>query len=288
MSETGAEPVVEPVVAPEPVTPEPATQPTSFIGDDGTFAEGWKEKFIPEESRGDAIFGRIKTIQGLTTQVANLERMKGADTIAKPSDSFGDADWDDFHRAAGWTGEPIPFAAPEGLPEGVWSEERATKFSEKFNELRLSPKQVAGLVEVYNSDLMQQITDIGNNSDTARANLKSELLAEKGNAYTQFEHNGNIAIEKGVDSPDHKQRVLDKFANDPDFVRMMGNLGANFAEAGGIPAVKMAPTPGDIETKIAETRASDAYNNKTHPGYRAAQDNIKRLYEEKNAIKQPA
>ena len=285
MSEPGAEPIVEPVVTPEPVAPEPAT---SFIADDGTFAEGWIEKYVSEENRGDPIFGRIKTIQGLTAQTANLERMKGADTIAKPSDSFGDADWDDFHRAAGWTGEPIAFAAPEGLPEGVWSEERATKFSEKFNELRLSPKQVAGLVEVYNSDLMQQITNMGNNSDTAMANLKSELLAEKGNAYTQFEHNGNIAIEKGIDSPEHKQRVLDKFANDPDFVRMMGNLGANFAEAGGIPATKMAPTPTDIDAKIAEIRASDAYNNKRHPGYRAAQDNIKRLYEEKNAVKQPA
>ncbi len=264
------------------------TQPVSFITDDGTLTEGWIEKYVSEENRGDPIFSRIKTIQGLTAQTANLERMKGADTIAKPSDKFGDADWDNFHRAAGWTGEPIALTAPEGLPEGVWSEERATKFSEKFNELRFNPRQVAGLVEMYNSDLMQQVTDMGNNSETAMATLKSELLAEKGNAYTQFEHNGNIAIEKGIDSPEHKQRVLAKFANDPDFVRMMGNLGANFSESGGIPVVKMAPTPGDLETKINAIRATDAYNNKRHPEYAAAQANIKRLYEEKNAIKQPA
>jgi len=290
MSEDGTtDPAVTPDVTPD-ITPDPAGQPTSFVADDGTFKDGWREHLLPEDIREHGTFkeGRIKDVQGLFRSLASAESMIGKDKIARPSESSGDEEWDEFHRAAGWTGEPIPFTAPEGLPEGVWSEERATKFSEKFNELKLNPKQVAGLVEVYNADLMQQLTDAGNDSDTAMANLKSELLAEKGNAYTQFEHNGNIAIEKGIDSPEHKQRVLDKFANDPDFVRMMGNLGANFSESGGIPVVKMAPTPGDIETKIAEVRASDAYNNKKHPGYRAAQDNIKRLYEEKNAVKQPA
>ncbi len=287
MSEPGTETVVEPVV--EQVKPAaPAAQPTSFIGDDGTFAEGWIEKYVSEENRGDPIFGRIKTIQGLTAQTANLERMKGADTIAKPSDKFGDAEWDDFHRAAGWTGEPIAITAPEGLPDGSWSEERATKFSEKFNELRLSPKQVAGLVEVYNSDLMQQVTDMGNNSETARAETKAALLAEKGNAYTQFIHNGNAALAKFADDKDHQGRVADSLGDNPDFIRLMGNIGSRVAESGGIPATKMAPTPTDLDAKIAEVRASDAYNSKRHPGYDAAQATVKRLYEEKHAVKQPA
>ncbi len=290
MSKDGTpDPVVTPDVTPD-VTPEPAGQPASFVADDGTFKDGWREHFLSEDIRDHGTFkeGRVKDVQGLFRSLASAESMIGKDKIARPSESSGDEEWDEFHRAAGWTGEPLPFTAPEGLPEGTWSEDRATKFSEKFNELRLTPKQVSGIVEAYNADLIQQVTDMGNNSETAMADLKASLLAEKGNAYTQFEHNGNIAIEKGTDSVEHKQRVLAKFANDPDFVRMMGNLGANFSESGGIPVVKMAATPGDLDTKIAEIRATDAYNTKSHPGYDAAQANVKRLYEEKHAVKQPA
>ena len=265
------------------------TQPTSFVADDGTFKDGWREHFLTEDIRDHGTFkdGRIKDVQGLFRSLANAESMIGKDKIARPSESSGDEEWDDFHRAAGWTGEPLPIVAPEGLPEGLWSEERASKFSEKFNELRLNPKQVAGLVEVYNSDLMQQITDMGNNSDTAMATTKAELLAEKGNAYTQFIHNGNAAIAKFADDKGHQDRISDILGNNPDFIRLMGNIGSSVAESGGIPVVKMAPTPGDIDTKIAEVRATEAYNNKRHPEYAAAQANIKRLYEEKNAIKQP-
>ncbi len=266
------------------------TQPTSFVADDGTFKDGWREHFLTEDIRDHGTFkdGRIKDVQGLFRSLASAESMIGKDKIARPSESSGDEEWDDFHRAAGWTGEPLPIVAPEGLPEGLWSEERASKFSEAFNKLRLNPTQVAGLVEVYNSDLKGQLVDAGNNADTALATAKAELLAEKGNAYTQFEHNGNIAIDKGVDNREHQERLVAKFGKDPDFIRLMGNLGANFSESGGIPVVKMAPTPGDIDTKIAEVRATDAYNSKKHPGYDAAQANVKRLYNEKHAIKQPA
>ncbi len=280
----------DPTPVPDPVSAPPATppQPVSFIDGEGTFTEGWKDKYISENVREDAIFTRIKTIQGLTTQVANLERMKGADTIPSPSDRFTDEDWNDFHKAGGWTGEVIPITAPEGLPEGAWSEDRATKFSEKFNELRLNPIQVAGLVEAYNADLLQQVSDIGNDSDTAVADLKASLLAEQGNAYTQFVHNGNIALEKGIDSPEHKERVLAKFANDPDFVRMMGNLGANFQEAGGIPVTKMAPSPTDIQTKIDALYASDAYKSKDRKTREGVMKQLDRLTQEKFKVKQPA
>ena len=116
-----------------------ATQPTSFIGDDGTFTEGWREQYVPEDVRGEAVFDRVKTIQGMAKSLASAERMIGADKMVKPSDKFGDEDWDEYHKAGGWTGEPIKIEAPEGLPEGIWSDDRANMYSEGFNKLRLTP-----------------------------------------------------------------------------------------------------------------------------------------------------
>ena len=265
------------------------TQPTSFIGDDGTFTEGWRDKYVPADVRKDAVFDRATTIQGVMKSLASAERMIGADKIVKPNDKFGDSDWDEYHKAGGWTGEPIPLAPPEDLPEGIWSDERATKFSGAFNDLRLTPKQVAGLTKIYNEDLIQQVTDLNNNSETAKADLKAGLLADWGNAYAQKEHNGNVAVEKGVmGDAEFKERLLQKFGNDPDFIRFASNLGGEFGESGGIPPAKQTSTPDDIESKIDEIYKSEAFSKPAHPGHKDAMANLKRLYKEKNEVRQPA
>ena len=267
-----------------------AAQPTSFIGADGTFADGWKEKYLSEDIRNDAVFDRAKTVQGMAKSLASAERMVGADKMVKPSDKFGDSDWDAYYEAGGWKNEPVKITAPEGLPEGLWSDDRATKYSEGFNKLRLNPKQVAGIMEMYNTDLAQQLTDLNNNAETSLAKLKTELLAEKGNAYTQFQHNGNFAIEKGVrgEPPEFKERIIQKYGSDPDLVRLLGNLGGQFNESGSIPVQAMTPTPADLQTKINEIYKSDAFMKPTHPDHKAAMANLKRLHEEKVTIRQPA
>ncbi len=263
--------------------------PTSFIDGDGNFTEGWQEKYVPEDIRGDAVIGRVRSIQGVFKSLANFDRMKGTDNIPKPSDRFGDEDWDAFHTAGGWTNEPIKLVAPEGLPEGIWSDDRAKMYSEGFNKLRLNPKQVAGLAELHNADILQQLTDHKNNSETEMTKLKTDLLAEKGNAYTQFEHNGNFAITKGVKGDmDFQKRVAEKFGNDPDFIRLMGNLGGDFSESGSVPIKQQALTPSDIDKQLADIRSSEAFNKPMHPGHKAAMDNLARLHKEKLNIRVPA
>ena len=274
----------------EPTTETTSIPPASFIDSQGNFTEGWKNSYIEEDVRGDAIFDRMKSIQGMTKTIANFERMKGADTISKPSDKFGDDDWDAYYTAGGWTNQNIDIIPPEGLPEGVWSEERAKTFSEGFNKLRLNPKQQTGLVELYNAGLLEDITNNNNNSENSMAELKAGLLADKGNAYTQFQHNGNVAIDKGVEgeSPEFKARVLEKFGNDPDLVRLLGNLGSNFKESGSIPANQLAPTPNDLQTQINGIMNSDAFIKPMHPDHKSAMATIARLHKEKALSRIPA
>ena len=122
------------------------------------------------------------------------------------------------------------------------------------------------------------------------AQLKASLLAEKGNAYAQFNHNGNFAIEKGTrgESSEFKQRVIAKYGNDPDLVRLLGNIGGQFSEAGSIPAASMSPTPADIDTKITEIHKSEAFLKPSHPEHKQAMANIARLYAEKSNARKPA
>jgi hypothetical protein len=276
--------------APETAVTETAAPPQSFIETDGTFKEGWQDVYLTEDQRANARVagGRVTSVQNLLDTVINSDKMISGDKILKPSDSFGDEDWDAYHRAGGFTGEVIPMVAPEGLPDGVWSDDRATAFSTLFNELKLSPKQQAGIAEAYNADLAQQVTDMGNDNETNSAAVKAELLAEKGNAYTQFMHNGNFAVEKGMDDADHKQRVIDKFGSDVDFIRMMGNLGSQFNESGSVPTAAMADTPADKMTQINAIHASEAFLKPLHPDHKSTMATLTRLYAENANIKQPA
>ena len=286
--ETGTTEAITEQVTTE-ATPAAVSTPQSYIDGQGNFTDGWLDNYVPEDVRNEAIFGRMKSIQGMTKTLANFERMKGSGTIPQPSDKFGDSDWDDFHRAGGWTGEAIPLTAPEGLPEGVWSDDRATKYSEAFNQLRLNPKQIAGIMELHGTDLAEQMTNLNNSNETSMAELKAGLLSEWGNAYTQKEHLANFTVEKGTKGDvEFKDRLLQKFGSDPDFIRYNANLGGDFSESGSIPTINQAPTPVDIQGQINEIMNSEAFSNPLHPGHADAMKNKRRLHIEKGKIRQPA
>jgi len=265
------------------------TTPSNCMDAEGNFTEGWKDKYVPENLRGEEIFNRTKSMQGAMSMLSNFDKMKGADTMTKPSDKYTDDDWDAYHKAGGWTGEDAKFERPEDMPEEVWSDERATKFAGLFNQLRLNPTQISGIMEAYNADVMQEVTDYNNNSETYTAQLKADLLSEWGNAYTQKEHLANFAIEKGTKGDaDFKDRILQKFGNDPDFIKYNANIGGDFSGSGQAPNINQAPTPKDIDAQIQVINNSDAFSQPLHPEHKQTMATLARLYKEKAIVRVPA
>ncbi len=282
--EPNAAPAAEPAVA--PVAEPAAAVPQSFIEGDGTFKEGWENAYLTEDQRANSRItgGRVTSIQNMFDTVINSDKMISGDKMLRPSDSFGDADWDAFHQAGGWTGEPIPITAPEGI-EDFWGEDRAKKFSGLFNDLRLNPKQVAGLLEAYNADYAQQLTDMTNDGETSAKELKADLMADWGNAYAQKKHNGDFAVNKGSQGDKEFQaRVSSKFGNDPDFIRLMANLGEGFSESGVVPVTKQDLTPNDLQSEINKIMNSDAFMKATHPEHKATMSKLRQLHIEKAKI----
>ncbi len=291
------EPIVNDPTPNADPTPSPDPTPQSFIDATGNFTEGWENHYLSEDTRGNARVagGRVTSIQGLMDTVINSDKMISGDKILRPSDSFGDADWDAFHAAGGWNNQPIEIKAPDGLPDGLWNTDRATKFSEGFNALRLNPKQVAGLTEMYNADILQQLTDKNNNAETSMAELKAGLLSDWGNAYTQKEHLANFAVGKGTKGDaDFQERLLHiKLADGtvlgahPDFVRYNANLGGDFSGSGGIPNIEQDPTPNDIQSQINAIMNSDAFMKATHPEHVSTMNRLHELHAKKGKINKP-
>jgi hypothetical protein len=130
---------------------------------------------------------------------------------------------------------------------------------------------------------------MGNNNETSAAELKANLLSEWGNAYTQKEHLANFTVEKGTGGDaEFKERLLQKFGNDPDFIKYSANLGKGFSESGAIPHTTTSPTPADLQSQINEIMNSDAFMKATHPDHKETMKTIARLHEEKANVKQPA
>jgi hypothetical protein len=288
---TGA-PVVDTPATEVPATSAPAvTTPTSFIGEDGTFTEGWRDQYVPENVRGDAVWDRVKTIQGAMGMLAHTERMKGADTIAKPSDRYEESDWEEWYNLGGRPQNPQDYgiAKPENMPDELWNGERYDKYSELFHRLGLNKTQVDGIIQAHAEELMLHQTNMANDSEANMAQLKADLLSEWGNAFEQKKHLGNAAIEKGTKGdPEFKERLLQKFGNDPDFIKFASNVGGDFSESGSVPVVKTSSTPTEIQDKINEIMASPAFMDRKNPGHKRAVEQITRLTKEKFNVRLPA
>ena len=56
----------------ETTAPVAVATPQSFIDGEGNFTEGWKDHYVSEDLRGEAIFDRINSIHGMTKSLANL------------------------------------------------------------------------------------------------------------------------------------------------------------------------------------------------------------------------
>ncbi len=283
-------PVTEPVTA--PVT-EPAGQPNSFIDSEGTFTDGWRGKYLSEDIKEHGAFkeGRVKNVQGLLKSLASAESMIGADKVAKPSDSYGESDWEEWYNLGGRPQNATDYAlnAPEGLPEGAWSDDRAIGYKELFHKIGLSAKQVEALSSHYNADLVQQLSDHNNAQETSMEELKNGLISDWGNAFEQKKHLGNLAIDKGVNGDAaFQERITQKFGTDPDFVRFASNIGSLFNESSSVSAVKVADTPSEVQDKIDEIMASPAFNDRKNPGHKAAIEKVSRLTKQKVSVKQPA
>ena len=106
---------------------------------------------------------------------------------------------------------------------------------------------------------------------------------------SQKEHLANAMVEKGTKGDaEFKERLLQKFGNDPDFIEYNANIGGEFAESGSIPKVNHAPTPTDIDAKIKEIMNSDAFIKPMHPEHASTMTKLRQLHIDKTKVGQPA
>ncbi len=272
-----------------PAEPAAAGEPTpALVNAEGALRENWRES-LPEDIRSDTVFDRVKDFHGMAKSLASAERMIGKDKIAIPNENSSEAELDAWHRAGGRpdTVEGYDWTKPDDFPEDLYSEDYAKTMLDILfangGSKKLADALLAGNLELAAAQAKSNEVNAGLDMES----LNNNLLNKWGNAYEQKKHLGDVAIHHGtLDNTELKERILEKFANDPDFIEYSSNLGAKFQESTGVHVpIETGPSLGDIDGEIAKLQASDAFTNRRNPDHRRTIEKVIELFKKKNVGK---
>ena len=254
------DPVVDPVVA--------SVADPIYFGTDGVLNEGWQGT-LSEELREDKTLQVFKNVGDLAKSYVSARGMIGKDTMAVPSDTSTEGEWQEYHKAGGRpeTVEDYDLKAPEGFPEElatkIFPADRITKWKERFFKGGVSQKAARDFINEFAQDMLIDYKAVEQAKVTQKEELASGLATDWGAAFEQNKHLGNMVIVEGTAGDDEfKARLTEKFGNDPDFVRFSANLGKKFAE-GKPPGFATIPTPNDYQDQIDALMADPLYTKGT-------------------------
>lgn len=252
----------------ETQTTETQAAETNYFGNDGVLNDGWRGT-LEEELREDKSLLSFKTVGDLAKSFVNTKRMVGKNVVAIPGETSTDGEWQEYHKAGGRpeTVDDYDLKAPEGFPEElasqIFPEDRMAKWKDRFFKGGVSQKAAKDFINEFAQDMLIDAKVIEQNEETEKAELVSGLSTLWGAAFEQKKHLGNMAINEGTaGDDDFKIRVVEKFGNDPDFIRFAATLGGKFAE-GKPPGFAAIPTPDVYQDQIETLMADPLYTKGT-------------------------
>ena len=136
-------------------TVTPTAPIVNMVNADGTFTDNWHTMLSDEALHGDQTLPRIKNVESLAKSYVHVRKQVPLDKIARPTDTFSEDDWNEWHTAGGRpeTAKDYQMAKPKDWPEAVpWNEEVIGEYQELFHKIGLSSKQVDEIFK-YNNQL---------------------------------------------------------------------------------------------------------------------------------------
>ena len=255
-------------VAPaEPTTPPeaPAAAPTSPFNADGTFVENW-QSMAPEgyeDLRGDKSLPRFKSIWEFGRSHIGVRKQVGVENIPKPSESWGETEWNSFYDSTGRPPSPDDYVIKrhEGIPEELRTDDMIKADREFYHKEGYSQRRVDNL-EKYNEDKLLALVDASNQAEEDEYNRKKDNLTNKwGRAYNQKVFRGTKTIERGTKGDEgHYKSVLDLINEHTDLIEFVANIEDLFSEKSPVESSHI-DTPSDLQTQIDTLTKSPEFSS---------------------------
>lgn len=284
-------PVDTPSGAPQtpavPAVAEPAFELSKYVGTDGKFLEGWKEGLLSEDLKGLGVYDKVEDVQGLLRQTGMLDRLVGKKGVIVPTENSTQIEIDEFRKAIGVPDSDDGYTQftqrPEELPKEYWDEELVAEARKMFWENDYTPKQVEAAMKFDNARLLRGIEELAAQKERAHQDADRQLRAELKDGYDTTVQDGNRLISENTEPGEQRDAFLEKYGNDPDFIRFAGKISKRFKEHPGVGGVDVQTSAdiASIESEIAKVMAHPAFMDKKHPEQKYMVEKLTKLHKEK-------
>lgn len=292
---------------PQGGTPPPAQITPSVMNPDGSFVEGWEQKY-PKDSR--EMLSRFKSFDDLVTSDISLRGKFGHygqdpdSLIQVPKEDSSDEVKAAFWKAAGElnSADDYKFERSKDISEKVELNDAKVKdWAAIAKKHHLSQPQFLGLAndwlisvgaDIDAFDLAQAQKTEQSKTD-AVAMLRKKFGAGVEERITRAEalrnKYGNDVIKEADGTEKSLIQKLEEenpnLKTSPWMRMLFDNIAESLSEDSlkGITAVT-TPTTGQIDAKIAEVRADPAFLDRTHPRHKEVNQQLEDLYKKKHPV----
>lgn len=233
--------------------------------------EDWRSN-IPEEIRDHKSLSHINDVGALAKSYVHAQSMIGADKVAIPGKHATADDWNEVYNRLGRPEAADYYELP--TPEGMEVDADMTNwYKQTAHELGLNQQQAAKLYEAYNNFAAQ--TGEANTVDVEayQRDVEQQLRQEYGQAFEDRLQQG-MGVMAQFGNPEMLEVEMadgTRLGDNPDFIRLMGDLGAFIQERMGEDTLEGVKTSGGMTPdaameKISELRAPNSpYWDAKHP-----------------------
>lgn len=280
MSEAPEVPVVE---ATPPVTPAaeaPAVVATPAVGG------SWRDT-LPVDMRDDQTLSQIPDIEALAREHINVQKVIGADKIARPQEDWTPEQFDEFYTKLGRPAKVEDYdlagvEAPEGLPVIEGFQESMVG---EMHKLGLSSTQVAGILKSYYEGQGAQFEAAGVDRQQASEAGIQDLRNEWGKSFDAQVDLANRALRAGAGDQFEALSQIELsdgslLGNNPAIIKVFAALGGKMSEHGlvGAAASRSTVSPSEAGAQIAKLKGDPeflkSFLHAEHPEHAAS---VKRI-----------
>ena len=256
----------------------------SYINPDGTFKDGWVDKFVPEDQRGNTTWLGIKKVDDMANQILHAQKKisqqgKGVFPINEKSTPLEVAE---FRKAIGvpekpegYTFEPAPEVAQYYQDKSIMDEAKQVLHQEnltprQFNTvMALDAMRVKKMEEAIAADPIGFYEGALERAQPAlMAKAEQELKLKWGDAYDARLNLANAIITENTQEGEERDNLLSRIGNDPmvaDFIATIQKK--HHTEPSGVDtSLGTAGVSDNIDQRIAELRRDPDYmDNRMNP-----------------------
>lgn len=235
--------------------------PVAIMKPDGTFIDGWQQHdLVPEEFRKEECLKPVKSFPNAIKQIVNQSRMIGKNKIAIPTDKSKPEEWDAYWEAGGRPKTPDDYQVeiPPDLAD-LYSKERLQATKELAHKLGVNQKQFAEYMAFEMGQAVQLLDEQEKADAQARKDAETKLRTDFGAAYDERMHVAKRLIAEAIPREEERMEFLQKYGNDPLFIRFASTIGARMAESKALIAQITTNTPGEAMAQIKKLEATPGY-----------------------------